>query len=85
MQNAGGKTTPSRITGHAVVRLKNGTVYVGLAEYDGNAVTIDGSLRVPELVGGASVFTYRPAKRRTIPLHLVRDIVWDDDDVYCEV
>jgi hypothetical protein len=76
-------TTPPRITGHAVVRLKNGTVYVGHAVYDGRAITIDGSLRVIELVGDASVYTYRPPKRRTVPLHVVRDIVWDDDRREC--
>ena len=70
---------PASITGHAVVRLKNGTVYVGHAVYDGQAVTINGSLRVVSMVGDTSVFTYRPPRRRTVPLHLIREIVWDDD------
>jgi hypothetical protein len=66
------------IAGHAIVRLKNGTVYVGEATYDGRTITIDGRLRVIEMVDGASVFTYRPPRRRTIPLHIVREITWDD-------
>jgi hypothetical protein len=73
-------TTPSRITGHAVVRLKTGQTYVGHAIYDGRSVTIDGSLRVVRMVDGDSgVFTYRPRKRRTVPMHLVREVIWDDD------
>jgi hypothetical protein len=75
------RQTATPLTGHAVVHLKNGTTYVGRAEYDDarRAVTIDGSLRVIELVGGASIFTYRKAKRRTVQWHLVREIVWDDE------
>jgi len=63
------------ITGHAVVRLKAGHTYVGYAVYDGRSVTIDGCLRV--IVNG--VVEYRPRPRRTVPLHLVRDVLWDDD------
>jgi hypothetical protein len=64
---------PASITGYAVVRLKNGNSYVGLATYDGRAITINGSLRV--IVNG--VVEHRPRPRRTVPLHLVREIVWD--------
>ncbi len=70
---------PASITGHAVVRLRNGTVFVGHAVYDGRAVTIDGSLRVSERLDGVDVFSYRPPKRRTVPLHIIRTITWDDD------
>lgn len=66
---------PAPITGHAVVRLKDGNSYVGHATYDGRAVTIDGSLRV--IVNG--VVEYRPRPRRTVPLHLVREVLWDED------
>ena len=72
---------PASITGHAVVRLKNGHTYVGLVSYDGGFVTIDGRQRVTELVGGASLFTYRSSPRRTVPYSRVEEIVWDDDAV----
>ena len=71
---------PASIAGHAVVRLRNGSVYVGHVVYDGRVVTIDGSLRVTEQIGGASLFTYRPPRRRTMPYSRVEEIVWDDDE-----
>jgi hypothetical protein len=74
---------PRSITGHAVVRLKNGHTFVGEAVYDGRVVTIDGSLRVSELVGDTRIFSYRPRRKRTVPLHIVREIVWDDDRCEC--
>ena len=68
-------------TGHAVLRLKNGTVYVGEATLvDGRTITIDGSLRVASLVGDTTIFSYRPRRRRTIPISLVREVVWDSDE-----
>lgn len=66
---------PASITGHAVVRLKDGNSYVGWGSYDGRAITLDGSLRV--IVNG--VVEYRAAKRWTWPLQLVHHVVWDDD------
>jgi hypothetical protein len=66
---------PASISGYAVVRLKNGYSYVGWTVYDGRAVTIDGSLRM--IVNG--VVEYRPRPRRTVPLHLVREVLWDED------
>jgi hypothetical protein len=67
--------TPAPITGHAVVRLKNGTTYIGRVRYDGRAVTGSMSFRI--IVNG--IVEHRPPKRRTLPLHIIRDIIWDDD------
>lgn len=67
---------PASITGHAVVRLKNGTTFVGEAVYDGKVVTIDGSLRTIDMLG---VVSYRVRRKRTVPLHLIREVLWDDD------
>jgi hypothetical protein len=68
---------PASITGHAVVRLKNGSTYVGRVSYDGRAVTGSMSLRV--IVNG--VVEYRPPRLRTLSQYLLREIAWDDDAV----
>jgi len=65
---------PASTTGYGVVRLKNGNTYVGWTVYDGRAVTVDGRLRV--IVNG--VVEYRPRPRRTVPLHLIREVLWDE-------
>lgn len=68
------------LSGRAVVKLRDGSVYEGLAVYDGKLLTIeDGRLRVVSLVGGESVVTYRPACSRTVSLRLVEQIVWEAD------
>jgi hypothetical protein len=67
-------TYPASTTGYARVALRTGRVYVGRASYDGRAVTGSMSLRV--IVNG--VVEYRPPRRRTIPLHTIRDIFWDE-------
>jgi hypothetical protein len=66
---------PVPITGHARVVLKAGATYMGVATYDGRAVTGSMSLRV--IANG--VVEYRPPKLRTWPLHVIQDIWWDDD------
>jgi hypothetical protein len=67
---------PAAITaGHAVVRLRDGKTYVGRASYDGLAVTGSMSLRV--IVNG--VVEYRPPRLRTVALHAIREIWWDDE------
>lgn len=63
--------------GHAIVRLKNGTVYVGRAAYDGRAVA--GLLALRVVVNG--VVEHRRPIRRTVPLHVIREVVWDEDAV----
>ena len=71
---------PAAIPGHAVVHQKNGDVIVGLATYDTRAIHIDGSLRVISTIDGESgVVTYRRRRRRTIPLHAIQVVFWDDD------
>jgi hypothetical protein len=61
--------------------LKNGSVIVGHAVYDGRAISIDGSLRTISMVDGESgIVTYRPRRKRTIPLHAIRVVYWDDED-----
>jgi hypothetical protein len=67
----------SALAGHAVVHRKDGSVIVGLATYDGRAITVDGSQR--RIVNG--VVEYGAPKRRTIPLHAVRVVLWDDASV----
>jgi hypothetical protein len=67
------------LTGGALVRLCDESTYVGQVIYDGRTVTIDGRLRVASLVGGEATATYRARRRRTVPLRLVREIVWLDD------
>jgi hypothetical protein len=71
----GRRTLQPAVTGHAVVRHKNGESYVGRVSYDGRAVTGSMSLRV--IANG--VVEYRPPKQRTFPLHRVEEILWDDD------
>jgi hypothetical protein len=66
------------LTGHAVVRTKDGLTYVGRVSYDGRAVSGSMSLRV--IVNG--VVEYRPPRIRTLPVHGLRKIVWDDDARY---
>jgi hypothetical protein len=66
-------TAPPRITGHAVVRLKNGTTYVGRVTYDGRAVSGSMSLRV--IANG--VVEHRPPRLRTLSAHLLWEIAWD--------
>jgi hypothetical protein len=65
---------PTPITGHAVVRLKNGNTYLGHVVYDGHAVTGSLSLRVIQASG---VVDYRPARLRTVMRPLVAEIIWD--------
>jgi hypothetical protein len=67
---------PPAITArHAVVRLRDGRTIVGTAVYDGRAVTGSMSLRV--IVNG--VVEYRPPRLRTLALHTIREIWWDDE------
>jgi hypothetical protein len=66
---------PAPITGHARVVVKTGATYVGLATYDGRALTGSMSLR---LISNG-VVEYRAPKKRTWPLHTIQDIWWDDD------
>ena len=54
-------------------------MFEGPAIYDTRAITIDGSLRVTSLIEGEEVYTLRPPRRRTLPLHIVREIVWSAD------
>ncbi len=74
------RASPHRaaVVGRALVTLRNGTVYRGEAVYDGRTVTIDGRLRVASIIDGEQVYTYRPPRRRTLPIHLLREIVWID-------
>jgi len=65
------------LTGQALVKLKTGAVYRGYARYDGRTVTFGGQLRVVSLVAGEQVVTYRPARRRTLPIYRVAEIIWD--------
>jgi hypothetical protein len=71
---------PDLLAGHAVVRLKTGESFVGEMVYDGRAVSGSMSLRV--IVNG--VVEYRPPKQRTVPTHVIREVVWDDDAVQRE-
>jgi hypothetical protein len=72
------QTTQQPLVGHAVIKHKDGSTYVGHVVYDGRAFTGEMSLRV--VIGG--VFTYRAVKRRTLPLHVVREVFWDEDASY---
>jgi len=67
---------PTILAGRGLVRLKDGSVYVGHVSCDRRLVTVAGRLRVITMVDGESVATYRPARRRTIPLQMVGEIVW---------
>jgi hypothetical protein len=69
----------ARRDGPAIVHLQTGATYRGHAAYDGRTVTIDGRLRVLSLVTGLPTATYRARRRRTVPLRLVREIVWIED------
>lgn len=67
----------SPLAGQALVKLKNGVIYRGHARYDGRVVTIDGRQQVLSTVGGERIASYRARRRRTVPLHLVREIIWE--------
>ena len=64
---------------YAVVRTRTGETYVGEVVITDRLVTIDGSLRHLEMIGGASVFTYRRRRRRTISVAAIEAIVSDDE------
>jgi hypothetical protein len=70
---------PAAITGHAVVRTFDGKTLVGKAIYDGRTVSGSMSLRVSETIGGTTIFSFRPPRRRTLALSVVKEIWWDDE------
>jgi hypothetical protein len=62
-----------QLSGRATVKLKNGTTIVGEARYDGRVVHVNGRVRHASLTG----VRYGPLRRRTVPLHLLREVLWD--------
>ena len=67
------------LAGRALVRLRDGSTYLGHARCDARFVTISGRLRILTSVDGEPAYSYRPLRRRTVPLHLVREIVWQTE------
>jgi hypothetical protein len=65
--------------GNAVLHLKGGSTYVGHVVYDGRLVTVTGRRRVKSLIGGEQTHTYRAPRQRSWPVHLVREIEWEDE------
>jgi hypothetical protein len=63
----------TKLSGQATVKLTNGTTIVGHARYDGRVVHVNGRVRHASLTG----VRYGPLRRRTVPLHLLREVLWD--------
>jgi hypothetical protein len=63
------------LTGRARVKLRDGSVYVGWVSYTERAITIEGRLRVTSSAG----VTYRPLRRRTVPMYRVHEVLWSAD------
>ncbi len=66
--------------GLGVVYLRDGRVYRGEVDYDGVTVTVDGQLRVVSGPDSAPEATYRRRVKKTWPLALVREIVWQIEE-----